>query len=183
MSSETAGKTAGRRVRRRPTRSRGSELLEFAIVLPLLLLLVAGIWDFGSAFLLKTRMTNAAREGTRVAVSTPLRTADCQGATPCSIVVAADAVKQYMTLAGNDASCLTPDAPSAFVAPAQATYTCRNGTSLVIDRASAITTPTGTIPATRVTLTYPVHWTMLGKLLGGTLPQSLSTTVTMQNLT
>lgn len=183
MSSKTEGKTSGKRAWRRPGGSQGAELLEFAIVLPFLLLLVAGIWDFGSAFLLKTRMANAAREGTRVAVSTPLKTANCQGATPCSIVAAAEAVKQYMTLAGNDASCLTPDAPSEFVPPAQATYTCANGTILVIDRGAAITTPTGTIPATRVTLTYPIHWTLLGKLLGGTLPQSLSTTVAMQNLT
>ena len=161
----------------------GAELVEFALVLPLLLLLIAGVWDFGSAFLLKDKMTNAAREGARIAVSTPLKTADCSSSTPCSIVAAADAVKQYMSGAGNDAGCIVPDQPSSFTVPDRANYVCESGIALDIDRGSAIETGAGAIPATRVTLTFPVRWVLIGRLLPGAIPRTISTTVTMQNLT
>lgn len=47
---------------------RGAELIEFALVLPLLLLLVMGIVDFGFMFQRMEVVTNAAREGARLAV-------------------------------------------------------------------------------------------------------------------
>ncbi len=52
------------------TRERGAAAVEMAIVLPLLILLVGGIIDFGRAFMTEVIVTNAAREGTRVAVLT-----------------------------------------------------------------------------------------------------------------
>lgn len=167
----------------RPGSMAGVELVEFALVLPLLLLLVVGVWDFGSAFLLKDKMTNAAREGARIAVSTPLNSADCSGPTPCSLVAAANAVKQYMTGAGNDAGCIVPAGPSSFTAPDRANYVCESGIALEIDRGAFLETDAGRIPATRVTLTFPVRWMLVGRLLPGALPQTISTTVIMQNLT
>ncbi len=47
---------------------RGSELIEFAIVFPLLLLIVAAIFDFGFLFQTYEVVTNAAREGARMAI-------------------------------------------------------------------------------------------------------------------
>jgi Flp pilus assembly protein TadG len=47
---------------------RGAELIEFALVLPLLLLIVLGIVDFGFLFQRLEVVTNAAREGARLAV-------------------------------------------------------------------------------------------------------------------
>ena len=47
---------------------RGAELIEFALVLPLLLLLIAGVVDFGMMFQSFEVVTNAAREGARVGV-------------------------------------------------------------------------------------------------------------------
>jgi TadE-like protein len=46
----------------------GAELIEFALVLPLLLLVLLGIIDFGFLFQRYEVVTNAAREGARVAV-------------------------------------------------------------------------------------------------------------------
>ena len=46
----------------------GAELVEFAMVLPLLLLLIAGITDFALLFQSFQVATNAAREGARLAV-------------------------------------------------------------------------------------------------------------------
>ena len=47
---------------------RGVALIETAITLPLLLLVAVGIFEFGRAFEVWQVMTNAAREGARVAV-------------------------------------------------------------------------------------------------------------------
>jgi Flp pilus assembly protein TadG len=46
---------------------RGSALVEFAIVLPLVLVLIAGVVDFGFLFQRYEVITNAAREGARLA--------------------------------------------------------------------------------------------------------------------
>ncbi|HAF49233.1 MAG TPA: pilus assembly protein TadE [Anaerolineaceae bacterium] len=45
------------------SRSRGQSLVEFALVLPLLLLLILGALDFGRLFHAQIVLTNAAREG------------------------------------------------------------------------------------------------------------------------
>ncbi len=47
---------------------RGSALLEAAVTIPLLLLISVGIFDFGRAYQTWQIVTNAAREGARVAV-------------------------------------------------------------------------------------------------------------------
>lgn len=57
---------------------RGAELIEFAIVTPLLLLLVFGIADFGLMFQRYEVLTNAAREGARVAALPGYASADVQ---------------------------------------------------------------------------------------------------------
>jgi Flp pilus assembly protein TadG len=46
-------------------RNSGVAALEFAIVLPVLILLIAGLMDLGHAFYLKQIITNASREGAR----------------------------------------------------------------------------------------------------------------------
>jgi len=55
-------------VRRAGDRRRGAAIVEFAVVLPLLLVLLFGIIDFGWVFMVRQTLTNAAREGCRVAV-------------------------------------------------------------------------------------------------------------------
>ena len=46
----------------------GAELIEFALVFPLLLLVMLGVFDFGLLFQRYEVVTNAAREGARVSV-------------------------------------------------------------------------------------------------------------------
>jgi Flp pilus assembly protein TadG len=53
---------------RKTNRERGSALVEMAITLPLLLLVSVGIFEFGRAFQTWQVLTNAAREGARIAV-------------------------------------------------------------------------------------------------------------------
>lgn len=50
---------------------RGQALVETAIVLPLLILLVMGLFEFGRYMYLKNTLNNAARAGARTAVVTP----------------------------------------------------------------------------------------------------------------
>jgi len=50
---------------------RGANLVEMAILLPLLLLFLVGIADFGRAYHTYITMINAAREGARLAVEHP----------------------------------------------------------------------------------------------------------------
>jgi Flp pilus assembly protein TadG len=55
---------------------RGQNLVELALVLPLLLLLLGGIVDIGRAFYSYIEITNAAREGARAAARLPCYPAD-----------------------------------------------------------------------------------------------------------
>ncbi len=54
--------------RRRTPRSKGQGLVEFALVLPLFLVLVMGIMDLGLSVFAYNSITNAAREGARLAI-------------------------------------------------------------------------------------------------------------------
>ena len=57
---------------------RGSQIIEASLVLPLLLLVVLGILDFGLLFWRFESVTNAAREGARVAILPGYATADVE---------------------------------------------------------------------------------------------------------
>jgi Flp pilus assembly protein TadG len=57
---------ATRTPRRQATSERGAEILELIIVTPLLLLLIAAMFDFGFLFRNWQVLTNAAREGARI---------------------------------------------------------------------------------------------------------------------
>ena len=80
-------------LRRRYPRESGAELVEMAVVLPLLLLLIAGIVDF--AFLLQSFevVTNAAREGARIGVLPGYN----YGCSTCDVE---NRVAQYVSSAG-----------------------------------------------------------------------------------
>ncbi len=56
---------------RRTGDDRGSQLAEFAVVLTLLLLLLAGVWDLGGMFRSYITIANAARDGARYAIRLP----------------------------------------------------------------------------------------------------------------
>jgi Flp pilus assembly protein TadG len=81
--SDAVGLTAlGERLRGRLVRrwqsARGTALMETALTLPLLLLVSVGIFEFGRAYQTWQILTNAAREGARVAVLPNSTVADVQ---------------------------------------------------------------------------------------------------------
>jgi len=80
---------------------RAAQLLEFAVSLPLLVVFVVGIFDFSNAFTLKQKLTNAARDGARVAAADPA--SDLQSPStpvPASVIDAFQVV--YNNLAANN---------------------------------------------------------------------------------
>jgi Flp pilus assembly protein TadG len=170
--------------------TRGAQLLEFALVLPFLVVILVGAIDFGGAYNVKHILTNAARESARITVSNPLTDSSCTDPTPCSIEAAADAVKQYLTNAGlSTASCINPKSPSSSGILTW-TWSCNN-VSLTINRGYVISPQGSTtvIPSTQVTLTYPFTWTfgqIIGLLVNGataSTPSTLTASAVMQNLT
>ena len=54
--------------RRRAGNERGQALVEFALVLPIFVLLLVAIFDLGRAVFAYNTLTNAAREGARMAI-------------------------------------------------------------------------------------------------------------------
>ncbi len=68
---------------------RGQSLVEFALVLPIMMILIFGIIDFGMGLRSYISLTNATREGARfAAVGNPAGAypADCDGSTSTSVV-------------------------------------------------------------------------------------------------
>lgn len=80
---------------RRLGSERGAELIEMAIVTPILLLIIGAIFDFGMLFRSWEVVTNAAREGARVGVL-PAYTADEN---------VRQRVEQYMQASGVASAC------------------------------------------------------------------------------
>jgi Flp pilus assembly protein TadG len=69
---------ARRKLRPRLANQRGQALVETAVTLPLILLVAVGIFEFGRAYQTTQILTNAAREGARVAILPDATTADVQ---------------------------------------------------------------------------------------------------------
>jgi Flp pilus assembly protein TadG len=144
----------------------GSQLLEFAVALPLLVVFVVGIFDFGGAFDLKQKLSNTTREGARFASSLPTTDLDAIG-TPPSITAIRDLVVSHLQSARLNDCGLAGQAPAGSAATMTWTYTAAGGGCpapliLKIERSYAFTTVFGAntfnVINTRVTLQYPYSW-------------------------
>ena len=119
---------------------RGAELIEMALVLPLLLLVIVGIVDFGFLFSRYEVLTNAAREGARIAVLQGYGTADVNSR-----------VCQYLTTGGVP----TTGCPAAPTNPAITV------SDVTID------VPVGSdIDAKQVTIVYTHNFMFIGPIMG-----------------
>ena len=119
--------TVRNRVRRLRS-ERGAELIEMAIVTPILLLILGGIFDFGMMFRTWEVVTNAAREGARVGVL-PAYTDDENVRLR---------VEQYMAASGVAGSCA---------------LTCSDTLCSVCVSSPTLTTGAGSFTARAVTVT------------------------------
>jgi uncharacterized membrane protein len=167
FSSAGIARAVGRIVRN----ERASQIVEFAVSLPLLVVFVVGIFDFSGAITLKQKLTNAVREGARVAAADPAN--DLSNASgnpiPASVYDAWQVVDSYL-LSENINDCrLGTTAPpvwsSGLTWVATTTGCSGGGTSnivLTINR-GCVTPESGSSPAvyavnTCVTIVYPYSW-------------------------
>jgi Flp pilus assembly protein TadG len=172
-----------------------SQIAEFAVSLPLLVVFVVGIFDFSGAFSLKQKLANAAREGARAAAADPA--SDLSGTTsgvpPVSVSDAYQVVDNYL-LSENINDCglngVTPTQGSGLTWSSTSTGTCPGtGITFSINRGCVTQQNFGktatSMVATCVTITYPYAWrfnfvsTLLGKTIMG--PSSLTTTAVAYN--
>jgi len=171
-----------------------AQLVEFALVLPLLWALVVGAYDFGAAYLLKEKLTNAAREGARIGTSQS--TGDLTLAAPPSVQAIRDAVVNYLTDA-NVTACAIGTTPTPGLGVFTWSYSssttgCTSSPILTIERGYTFTATIGgvpkLVPGTRVTLSYPFSWSFSSaiRLLAPSSSYAnsitISTNAVMQNL-
>jgi len=180
----------------------GSEIVEFAVSLPLLIVLVVAIYDFGAAFTVKHKLSDTVREGARIASSQhhpPDPTAtDGPCNAPDPICTVSNVVgRSLQANVGND--CGFSTATAAYSATSTWTFTgsCP-GSSLKIERAFinpntvSLADPFDSshaykIENTRITLVYPYQWqfSKVFQFLGGNanyLGPTMTVSCTMQNL-
>lgn len=165
--------------------TRGSQLLEFAFVLPILAVLAVAVGDFGAGFVLRDKLTNAAREGARIAINQPKT--DLTQPNPQTVQGVRDAVVSYLNNSGAPAtlSSTNPCATGMF----SWTYCLTNGGQIQIERQHVVNVGGTLVLCTRVGISYPYSWT-LGRAIRLIAPSSsfgnmltLSTRSTMKNIT
>ena len=107
---------------RRSARQQGAAIVEFALVLPLLITLMAGIFEFGRAFWYVDALTKATRDGARLMSVVPKATIETGATDAVAQVVSAVTIAGVpgFTNANVTVTCLT----AAF-----ATTACTNGTA------------------------------------------------------
>ena len=141
--------------------TQGAAVIEFAVALPLLIVLVVGIFDFGGAFNLKQELNNAVREGARFGAAQA--TNDLSVAPPPSVSAIRFVVDSYLLRAHlND--CGLSTAPEVPVSGSVWQFTGSTGctTTLTISRQVPLqVTVSGTqvtMLCTTVQISYPYQW-------------------------
>ena len=166
----------------------GTQLLEFALLLPLLAVLAVGTIDFASGYVLKQKLTNAAREGARIA--TEQSPADLTQPIPNTIQATRNAVVNYLDNADLDVSGIGATPTKTGVR--EWTYYNGGDALIVIDRAVTYPVTSGGVTiltvATRVTVRYPFSWSF-AQIIQLLVPSAsynssflISTDVVMKNL-
>jgi Flp pilus assembly protein TadG len=152
--------------------ARASQIVEFAVALPLLVVFLVGIFDFGNAFSVKHKVATAAREGARFASNQP--TSDLSSATAGttgSPEAIATLVGNYL-LANKVNDCGLSNVALQTVSQSGLTWTytassngCAGTLTLTVERGYTYVTgvselyPSGVnVEATRITLSYPYKW-------------------------
>ena len=145
---------------------RAAQIVEFAVSLPLLVVFVVGIFDFSGALSLKQKLTNAAREGARIAAADPSN--DLGNAVPVSVSDAFQVFDNYLNsqnvndcgLSGN----MTPSTSGSLTWTSATLTGCPGGTGLqlTVNRGcvtkQAINGTTTDLVNTCVSVQYPYSW-------------------------
>ncbi len=154
---------------------RGAQLVEFAFMLPILLVIIAGVWDFGRAYRAYQAINNAAREGVRLAV-------------------VPDGINQKLAVQNRVIDYLSKsNLDTSFIVSNKDTYIqVQNPLNDAANTAVTVTLPgagvTKTVTVSRVSVSYPFSFIIFGPVINLWVPNStlggnitLRTTVTMEN--
>jgi Flp pilus assembly protein TadG len=145
----------------------GAALLEFAIVLPLLMVFVVGIFDFSGAFNQKQKIEQAAQEGAIIAGAQPMSDIASGNGNPDSLQPVVTAVFNSLVGSGvlTKGTCVPPGTAVHAGSNLRWKYTispCPDDLVVVIDRGwvstSGTSTSTTAAVGTTVKVTYPYHW-------------------------
>jgi Flp pilus assembly protein TadG len=143
------------------TRIEGSALLEFAIVLPLLVVFIVGIYDFSGAFNQKQKISHAAQEGAVAAGAQPMTDLDSTNSDPDSLhsvvtVIANSLINDHVVpQAGCD------PLAGAWVSGLKWRYTITCGADALIiniDRGVIVDPGPPASVGTTVEVSYPYRW-------------------------
>jgi Flp pilus assembly protein TadG len=161
---------------------RAAQIVELAVSLPLLVVFVVGIFDFSGAFTLKQKLTNAAREGARVAAAAPANdVGNPSNPVPTSVDLAFRVVGNYLeALNVNDCGLTPSTSPTHGGSTLTWTYTANangcptGGLTITINRGyvfppTGASSPTGctsqpsggstvNVVGTCVSITYAYKW-------------------------
>ena len=145
-----------------------SQVVEFAVSLPLLVVFVVGIFDFSGALSLKQKLTNAAREGARVAAADPANDLGNTLTLPVSVADAFWVVDNYLVSEKVNDCGLSVARPNytaglTWVSVATGCPTIStNGIVLTIDRGHVTQQTIGAtstdVISTQVTIQYAYKW-------------------------
>jgi Flp pilus assembly protein TadG len=156
-------------MRKLETRFRGTEaaaLIEFAVALPLLVVLVVGIFDFGGAFNVKQKLSNAMREGARFGAAQPTNDLADASQKPPSVDAIRFLVDSYLQKANiNDCGLSALPEPAqggGFTWVYNANTGCPGALTLTISRLVPVQATMGgntvTMLCTTVHISYPYQW-------------------------
>jgi Flp pilus assembly protein TadG len=143
----------------------GSQIAEFAIGLPFLMVILVGIFDFGQAFNTKQHINTAAREAARFAANQSTLDWDL-GASAPSIAATRNLVDSYLLNAKLNDCGLRSATPSFDAGTLTWTYSvasnCQGDAGhqlvVIIQRANTFPVNGTTVIGTKVTITYPLQW-------------------------
>jgi len=141
----------------------GVQILEFALVLPLLVVFVVAIYDFGQAFNVKEKLNFAAKDAARFGASQP--TNDLTQTAPVSVTAIRDLVDADLVASGiNDCGLGPIQLTSSLTWTATGSCSETSNFTLTIERGLVINSgPQGAAEAlkiisTHVDITYPYQW-------------------------
>lgn len=160
-----------------------SQIVELALSLPLLVVFVVGIFDFSGALTLKQKLTNAAREGARVAAADPA--SDMYAGVPVSVSDAVQVVDNYLYSEKINDCGLGPTPAAPTQANLTWTYTSAgsgcpgSGISISINRGCSTLQNGVYLIGTCVSISYAYKWqfSSVSGLVGGRFlgPSTLTT--------
>lgn len=164
----------------RSRRRAGQSLVEMAMVLPLLTFLTFGLVDFGRAYYFQVSITNAAREGARVAIlniytgpadpacSTSNAYATCPVQTDTAIVNAVNAELRYSAIIPRSVTICPPHDSTG------STAGCPDASNRVANWLSGDPAKANYYVTVNVTYDFQLYTPLMQQLVGNPVPMSVT---------